>query len=125
MKWFLISLFLIAIMATPTFSGVPLSHLGLGQFVGPQLEILRSSRKLTIQEVIERKDFKKATQEIPRFGYTHDDIWARLEIRNDFPQAEEIFFELRGPIETVTAFFVKDNKVIETSKAGMFFLPRD
>jgi len=69
--------------------------------------------------------FFPAAQEVPRFGYVYGDIWAKLEIENKSNSNQETFFEFRGPIERVIAYLIKDSKVTETAKAGMFMYPED
>lgn len=89
-------------------------------YLGKKLEILRSPAKQSIEEILKKnKKFISATQEIPRFAYTTDDIWGRYTLINN-GKPQEIFFELRGPFEEVVVYVVVEGRVIERQRGGMF-----
>ena len=55
---------------------------------------------------------------VPRFGYTHDDIWAKITIEN--PGFEVVrYFEFSAPIEKVWGYLVKNDQVDQKVLAGM------
>lgn len=125
MRLVLIVLVLLSVLTVPAYGQVPVSSLTQGKFIGKSLEIFRSPKKLRIQEVVGRGGFAAATQDVPRYGYTYDDVWARLGVENSSSEIKEIFFEFRGPIEGVEAYLVIGDTVVDTEKAGMFMLPED
>jgi len=118
-------LFLIIFPVHFVYAKVPIASLMHGQFIGRSLQIFRSPIKLNIQQAMNTQQFIHSKQEIPRFGYTHDEIWAKLDIESSLDSSEEIFFEFRGPIERVTGYLVRNGSVVETERGGMFLLPED
>ena len=84
---------IIATLLVPcsSYGQVDVISLKNGNFLGQKLQILKSHKKLTIKEAVQSNGFLQATQEVPRFGYIKDDIWAKLEIENKSPLNEEYF----------------------------------
>ena len=108
-------------------AAVPLSSVVQERFIGDDLQILKSQRKLDIQEVlkVDRSSFLELKQEVPRFGYSRDDFWARLDIDSNENQSTRIFFEFRGPIELVKAYLIVDGRVSQVAEAGMYLFPEE
>src|SRR5690606_33552647 len=97
MNFIIITIILFFLAPFSLHGQVTTEELKQGNFIGRNLKILKSSKKLTLRNAIENNNFEFASTEVPRFGYVYDDIWAKLEIKNNSISIENIFFEFRGP----------------------------
>ena len=94
---------------------------------GQLLTIHRSSdhsSQQTINDIVALQGdaFVAVDQQVPRFGYTHDSIWAKLDVVNPGGN-QKLLIEFEAPIEALHVYVTQDGKVLEEASAGMLLRP--
>ncbi|MCB9062593.1 MAG: hypothetical protein H6622_13805 [Halobacteriovoraceae bacterium] len=97
-----------------------LNNLSNGEYLGSKLKIYMFEKNVTIDEIFNKSEYIfQSKNRIPRFGYTHKNYWARIDIQND-ESSKDIFFEFYAPIEKIYGYQAISNKINDTQIAGMF-----